>query len=206
VRLAAGGKEQSMKRVRVLATLFVVAVAGLGIWVASTGTRSGRSNTDGSEPASSAYDYEARDVVVKQMGPDGTLQYELTARKINQQPKNGQISAQDLVMHHDPSGSVPGGPDRWTLRADSADLPESEAAIKLQGKVRAEGRLQNWRVPVLVLTEELTYNLRTQEVSITKPVEITWDGNTYRSGDLRFNIKSGDLNVDSDTHATFVPR
>jgi LPS export ABC transporter protein LptC len=195
-----------MKRVRMLATLFVIAVAALGIWMATTGTRSGRTNTDGSEPASSAYDYEARDVVVKQMGPDGTLQYELTAKQINQQPKNGQISAQDLVIHHDPAGSTPGGPNRWTIRADRADLPEAGTAISLQGKVRAEGRPQNWRAPVLVTTEELTYNLRAQEISTTKEVEITWDGNTYRSRDLRFNIKSGEGNVDSEAHATFVPR
>jgi LPS export ABC transporter protein LptC len=194
-----------MKRVRVLATLFVAAVAGLGIWVASTGTRSGRTATDQSETSSSAYDYEARDVVVRQMGPDGSLQYELTAKQVNQQPKNGQISAQDLVIHHDPAGSVPGGPNRLTIRADRADLPESGAAITVKGKVRAEGRPQNSRATISVVTDELNYDLNTHEISTRKPVAVTQGGSTFHSDDLRVNIKSGDIVVDSKLHGTHSP-
>jgi LPS export ABC transporter protein LptC len=194
-----------MKRVRVLATLFVVAVAGLGIWVASTGTRSGRTTTDQSEASSSAYDYEARDVVVRQMGPDGSLQYELTAKQVNQQPKNGQISAQDLVIHHDPPGSVPGGPNRFTIRADRADLPESGAAITVHGKVRAEGRPQNSRATISVVTDELNYDLNRHEISTRKRVAVTQGGSTFHSDDLRVNIKSGDIVVDSKADGTHSP-
>jgi LPS export ABC transporter protein LptC len=202
--LAAGGKEQDMKRLRVLATLFVVAMAALGVWLASTGTRSGRTATGQTETAASAYDYEARDVVVRQMGPDGSLQYELTAKKINQQPKSGQISAEDLVMHHDPPGSVPGGPNRWTLRADRADLPESSTAITLQGKVRAEGRLDNSRALLSAATDQLSYNLQTQDITIDTPVDFAWGNNRSHCGSLRMNIKLGTI-VQSRCNAIFVP-
>jgi LPS export ABC transporter protein LptC len=204
VRLAAGGKEQRMKRVRVLATLFVVAVAALGVWVASTGTRSGRTNTDTSETSSSAYDYEARDVVVRQMAPDGTLQYELTAKKVIQQPQSGQISAQDLVMHHDPAGSVPGGPNRWTLRADGADLPEPGGAITLKGDVRAAGRPENSQARVSLATEQLTYNLGTHDLSIDTPVDYTWGNSTLHCARLRMNTRLGTV-VQSKCNGIFVP-
>ena len=195
-----------MKRLRVLATIFVVVVAALGIWVASTGMRTGGSGGANSDTAATAYDYVVRDVVVQQMGPDGTLQYEMSAKQITQQPENGHITATELVMHRDPPGSPPDGPDRWTLRADRADLPEPGGAVTLTGKVRGQGRLQNSRATVSLATEELTYNLQTQEVSTRRPVDITWGGTSFQSGDAYVNIKSGVIKVDSEAHGTLVPR
>jgi LPS export ABC transporter protein LptC len=193
-----------MKRVRVLATLFVVAVAGLGIWVASTGTRSGRTATDNSAASSSAYDYEARDVVVRQMGPDGTLQYELTAKKVTQQPKSGQISAEDLVMRHDPAGSVPGGPHRWTLSAKRADLPEPGGAITLNGNVHAEGLPENSRTPLSLATEQLSYDLATQDLSIDTPVDYTRGNSKLHCASVRMNIRLGTV-VQSKCNGIFAP-
>jgi LPS export ABC transporter protein LptC len=193
-----------MKRLRVLATIFVVAAAALAIWVAGTGVRTGRTGDASRETATSAYDYEVRDVVVQQMGPDGSLQYEIAARQITQEPKNGRISAQDLVMHRDPPGTASGGPDRWTIRADRADLPESGSAITLQGKVHADGRTGNSRVPVSVATEQLTYNLETQDISMERPVDFTWGNSTSHCASVRMNIKVGTV-VQLNCNATFAP-
>jgi LPS export ABC transporter protein LptC len=195
-----------MKRLRVLATIFVVTVAGLGIWVASTGMRTGGTGSARSDTPGTAYDYVVRDVVVQQMGPDGTLQYEMSAKEITQQPQSGQITAKELVMHRDPPGSPSDGPNRWTLRADQADLPEPGGAITLRGKVHGQGRLQNSRATVAtVATEELTYNLQTQEVCTSKPVDITRGGFSFHSGDACMNIKSGVIKVDSKNHGTLDP-
>jgi LPS export ABC transporter protein LptC len=193
-----------MKRVRVLATLFVVAVAVLGIWVASTGTRSGRTATDNSETSSSAYDYEARNVVVRQMGADGILQYELTAKRVTQQPKSGQMSAEDLVMHHDPAGSVPGGPHRWTLSAERADLPEPGGEITLKGNVHAEGRPENSRTRLSLATEQLSYNLATQDLTIDMPVDFTEGNSTLHCARVHMNILLGTV-VQSKCNGIFAP-
>jgi LPS export ABC transporter protein LptC len=191
-----------MTRLRVLATIFVVAVAALAIWVAGTGVRTGRTGDASRDTAGSAYDYEVRDVVVQQMAPDGTLQYEIAAKQITQEPKNGRISAQDLVMHRDPAGSEAGGPHRWTLRAQRADLPESGALITLQGNVRAEGRPQDSQSTVAVATESLTYSLETQDVTASTPVDVVWGGSRFHAKSMQLNIRSGDIktgaiNVDS---------
>jgi LPS export ABC transporter protein LptC len=196
-----------MKRLRVLATVFVVVVAGFGIWVASTGMRSGGTATDKRDTSGNAYDYVVRDVVVQQMGPDGTLQYEMSAKQINQQPENGLITALEPVIHRDPPGSAPGGPNRWTLRADQAELPQTGGTITLRGSVHGQGRLQNsQRALVSVATEELNYNLESQEFATRTQVHLTWGGNSFRGGDAYVNIKSGVIKVDSRTDAILVPK
>jgi LPS export ABC transporter protein LptC len=205
MRLAAGGKEWNMKKLRVLAAVMVAALALLGIWVAGTGPRPDGAAADNADSPDSAYDYEAHDVVVRQMGPDGALQYELEARQISQLPRNGQISAQELVMHHDPAGSLPGGANRWTLTADRAVLPESGTAITLAGDVHAQGRPQNSQEQVVVLAEQVTYDLQTQDVSSDTPVDVTWGRSKFRSTDLRLNIKRGTINVESGSNGTFSP-
>lgn len=193
-----------MKPLRVLASLFVVAVAGLGIWMASTGTRTGRADDQQDEAPAGAYDYEVRDVVVQQMGPDGALQYELSASQITQQPQNGRITATQLVMHRDPPGSAPDSPNRWTLRADRADLPESGDIITLQGKVRAEGRPRNSRELFSIATEQLSYNLESQDITIDQTLEYTWGASRFQCGRLRVNISRGSV-VQSKCNGTIVP-
>ncbi|MEO8315644.1 MAG: LPS export ABC transporter periplasmic protein LptC [Pseudomonadota bacterium] len=199
-----------MNKPRLLAALFVLAVAGLAIWVASSGMRQGQGDGTKKDTPTSAYDYQATDVVITQMGTDGTLQYELSAKQISQEPNKGQIAAQDLVMHRDPPGSPPGGPNRWTLSAKHADLPEMNGSITLQGNVHAEGRPENSQATVVVAADELTYNLQTQEASSKKPVVVTRGNTTIDAQSLHLNIRTGDYNtgplkVDS-TDGTLAPK
>ncbi|MEO6081129.1 MAG: LPS export ABC transporter periplasmic protein LptC [Steroidobacteraceae bacterium] len=194
-----------MKNLRVLATVMIVALAALAIWVAGIKPRAGGTAAGNPDTPGSAYDYDARDVLVRQMGPDGALQYELEAKQVTQQPGNGQISAQDLVMHHDPAGGAPDGANRWTLTASHANLPESGTAITLQGQVHAQGRPPNSRAQISVDTDLLTYNLETQDVSSDKPVDFSWGDSRFHCGNLRMNIKLGTLSVESECNATLAP-
>jgi LPS export ABC transporter protein LptC len=204
VRLAAGGKEWIMKKLRVLAAVALVAVAGLAIWLATSGPEPGGAAANNGDAAANSYDYEARDVIVRQMGPDGALQYELEAKQITQLPRDGHISAQQLVMRHDPAGS-PAGEARLTLTADRADLPEAGAPITLQGKVHAQGRQQGSQALISLNTEQLTYNLATQDIVTDKPVDLAWGSSRFRCGDLRMNIKLGTRHVESECNGTFYP-
>ncbi len=194
-----------MSRVGVIAAIVVAALAILAIQLAGTGSQPAGSATSGGDETTKAYDYEVRDVKVQQMGPDGTLQYELVAKQITQQPDNGQISAEDLVMHHDPAGTAPDSANRWTLTANRADLPESGTAITLQGKVQARGRPQNSQAMVALETEQLPYALKTQDVSTRKPVDVTWGSSSFHLDDVRMNIKRGTLSVESQSNGTFAP-
>ena len=194
-----------MKKTYLLWAVFVIALAVLAAWLAGAGRPATQAASAATESTDSAYDYDARDVVVRQMGPDGALQYEVEARQVTQQPRNGRISASDLVMHHDPAGTTPGGPRRWTLTADRADLPEAGDVISLQGKVHAQGRLQDTQAPVSLVTEQLDYNLITQSLASDQAVQMTWAGGTVRGRKLRANIKSGDVALESEVHGTLAP-
>lgn len=181
-----------MNKLRVFATVFVLGLAALAIWVASTGMR--QDSTGGkTEETTYAYDYRATDVVVTQIGPDGSLQYELTAKEITQEPQDGQITAHELVMHRDPPGSMPGGPNRMTLTADRADLPEVGGTLFLKGNVRAEGKPEKWRTKLDVAASELSYNFQTSEIASDKPVDATWGSNSMNVKSLRFNIRTGNM-------------
>jgi LPS export ABC transporter protein LptC len=193
-----------MKRMRVPATIFVLAVAALGIWLASTGVRKGGTDAGNTDAAGAAYDYVVRDVVVQQMGPDGTLQYEMSAKQITQQPENGRITATELVMHRDPPGSEPNGPNRWTLHADRADFPESGGVITLQGNVQGRGRLGKALTPVSVATGQLEYNLESQDVSIDRAVDFRRGSSEFQCDGLRMNIQRGTAELES-CDGTYAP-
>jgi LPS export ABC transporter protein LptC len=194
-----------MKKTYLLAAVFVVALAAMAAWLVGTGRSTTQAVATEADSTDAAYDYDARDVVVRQMGPDGALQYELVAKQVTQQPRNGRITASELVMHHDPAGTTPGGPRRWTLTADRADLPEAGNVISLQGKVRAQGRLKDTQAPVTMLTEQLDYNLDTQDFASDRVVKVAWAAGTFQARGLRANIKSGDLALQSDVHGTLAP-
>lgn len=190
-----------MKRLgAVLAVLLVVMAVG-SIWFSGTGARTD-STSDGVEQTDAAYDYDARDVVVQQMGPDGVLQYEVRARQITQL-RTGHVEAKELVMYHDPAGSQPGGPNRWTLTGDRADLPDSGLEITVQGNVRGEGRPPQSRAMLTLTTEQLTYDLRSRELFTPGSVDVNFGNSRLRCGDLRLNMETGELGAESDCNGTF---
>jgi LPS export ABC transporter protein LptC len=194
-----------MKKTYLLGAGFVVALAALGVWVAGTGKSTTSTAAADTENTDAAYDYDAHDVVVRQMGPDGALQYEVVAKQVTQQPRNGRITASELTMHHDPAGTTPGGPLRWTVTAASADLPEAGDVVSLKGKVHAQGRLRDGQAPLSMVTEQLDYNLTTQDMSSSREVEWSWAGGKGRGRGLRANIKSGDLALESQVNVTLAP-
>jgi len=191
-------------KLRLLGAAVVVGLAVVAVWVAGTGTSTGPTAASEDE-AGGTYDYEARDVVVRQMGADGELQYEIEAKQVTQLPRNGRISAEQLVMRHDPPGSPTGGAERWTLTADRADLPEIGGAITLQGNVRASGRAQDSRTPLVLQTDQLTYDLESQTLATDSSIELTSGNDRIRGQRLRANIKTSVVELESDVHGTLAP-
>ena len=185
----------------------LLAILGLAIIAAGTvwlirQDGAGTAADEGPARQSTAYDYEARDVIVRQMGADGRLQYQLEAREITQLPDSGQISAVGLTMRHDPPGTAEGGAYRWTLTADRAELPPDGNAIQLSGQVRARGRLQGGTTDIRVATEQLQYDMDAQEVSSSGQVTLNWGCISLKGRNLRVNIKTSDVALESEVHGT----
>jgi LPS export ABC transporter protein LptC len=190
------------RRAWLLLTLLVVAAAAFWVGRDESG---GPGAEGGSDAAQVAYDYEAHDVVLRQMGPDGRLLYQVEARQITQLPDSGRITAQGLTLLHDPAGTEPGGPNRWTLTAERGELPAEGGVISLAGDVRAQGVPVGGRARVTFLTPQLQYDLDTQELSSSEEVQLTWGGNSMKARGLSFNIGTSEV-TGSDVNATLAPR
>lgn len=194
-----------MKRTTLLAGLVVLGLGAAAVWL--SGGRGTTLQPEASETVAAAYDYQAEGVVVQQMGADGRLQYQLEARDVTQQPQNGEISANGLTLFHDPAGAAPGGTGRWTLTAERGALPTEGGLLRLQGNVRASGRTVEDGVPLRFATERLSYDLERQELtSGDAEVLATWGaGSTVRGRQLRANIKTGVVRLESQVNGTLVP-
>ena len=177
---------------KLAATVLFVALAGgaLALWLTSDGNHDTGAAADKTESPTSGYDYSASDVTMQQMGPDGALQYTLEAKRIAQQPQTGTILAENLVIH---SAQDAGTAPHWTLSADQADLPDSGDVINLRGKVRAEVLPGSTRTTMTVNTEQISYNLKSQDLIADKPVDFTRGNMKAQCKDLRTNIKLGNF-------------
>jgi LPS export ABC transporter protein LptC len=195
-----------MKPLRIFLVGALLALGAGAVWVArqSRDAGTGAATTDAA-PAI-AYDYEAHDVVVRQMGVDGQLQYEIQASEIHQEPDTGRIAARALTLYRDPPGVAAGGPNRWTLTADTGELPAGDNGIvTLAGKVRAQGRPVQGKAAVSLATERLRYDIDKQEITSDTNVALTWAGNRLTGSALRANIRTGDVALESEVHGTLSP-
>lgn len=188
--------------------LLGLAVVGLivaGAYVAGSGTRNDTGPADPNEADAAAYNFEASTVVVRQMDAAGRVQYQVNAAHVTQLPSDGAVTASDLTMHYDPPQAPTDGSQRWTLTAQSARLPESSDIIQLQGRVRVKGKPEGSESPATFLTEQLDYDIATQDISTAAPVEMQWGGTRLKADKgLRSNIRRGTV-IGSSLNGQFVP-
>lgn len=193
-----------MKRLRSTILLVVLVLVAGAIWWSGAG-RSGPGDDTAVADDTVAYDYEAHDVVLRQMGPDGQLQFQIEAKEIRQLPDSGRMTATGLTMTHDPPGVAPGGPNRWTMTADSGELPSDGGVVTLKGNVRANGRPVEGKQVLNFASDQLTYNLDTQEVTSDTEVTMDWGRSKLRGRGLKANIRTGDVQLESDVNGILSP-
>lgn len=194
-----------MKRWRWLLAVVVIGLVIAAAYVAGSRTQSGSAAARPNEADAATYAYEAHDVVLRQMDSSGALQYEIQAGSVTQLPRDGAIEARDLTMHYDPPGREVDPGRRWTLTASGAQLPEASDVVKLAGQVLVQGRVPQSPAPIRFQSEQLDYNLRTQELASSAAFEFHWGGSQFSGRGLRANIKQGTVSVESTTNGNIVP-
>lgn len=193
-----------MKKLRAFAAVLLLGLVAVAVWLAGAG-RDGQPEEPTMTDQEAAYDYEAVDVVVRQMGPDGRQVYQIDAQEITQLPRSGEISARGLVMLHDPPGTTPGGSSRLTLQAERALLPAEGGVVTLQGAVHASGRPEGSNLPLDLRAERLDYDMDQQILRSDEEVTVSWGGTSFRGRALRVNIRTGDWGYNGAIHATLAP-
>jgi LPS export ABC transporter protein LptC len=185
--------------------LLLLAAAAVALWLRHDGQAEQAQAGPDSDSAQVAYDYKARNVVLRQMGPDGRLAFQVEAREITQLPDSGRITAEGLTLYHDPAGTEPGGPNRWTLTADRGELPAEGGVVTLAGNVQAQGIPVGGRTKVTFATARLQYDMAKQELCSDGEVRLTMGDNTTRVQGLCFNVGTNE-GRGSQVDAIVVPR
>jgi LPS export ABC transporter protein LptC len=193
-----------MKPLRIIILVVLLGLGAMAVWVAGRGGGDSQQAED-KGPAAQAYNYEAEDVVLRQMGPDGRLQYQVEAQQIRQEPQSGRIAATGITLYRDPPGEPIGGPQRWTLVADQGELPPDASVILLSGNVRASGRPQQAKALLNATTERLRFDPARDEVTSDAEVALRWGGISARTNGLKVNVRTGVVEIESQFHGSFSP-
>jgi LPS export ABC transporter protein LptC len=185
-----------MRAWRLIVLLLLLATGAAGLWYAKSHLPDAGQSGTAQADQQVAYDYEAHEVVLRQMDPDGRLSFQVEAREITQLPASGRMVAKTLTLFHDPPGTVVGGANRWTLTADSGDLPALGGVVTLSGHVRAHGLPVGGRSPISIATEHLRYDMTKQELSSDVPVQMDWGGKKMRCDKVQANIATGAVTLE----------
>jgi LPS export ABC transporter protein LptC len=194
--------EPPMKKA--VAGLLVAGAIGAAIWYAMSAGQPAGDVAAAAEDADHARDFEAQDVEVIQMGPDGRVRYRLEAERVAQSLETGDVRAENLVIQHDPPGTTPGGQNRWTVTANSAELPAGKEVLTLSGNVRGRGIPKGRRNPVLFSTPRLSYDVQSQDVSSDTEVTIEWGASRFTTQGFQLNINSTEL-TSNEGSGTLAP-
>jgi LPS export ABC transporter protein LptC len=195
-----------MRGVRIFALLVLLGLGTAAAWFWNVRQMEQGQGAGGGEAPQAAYDYEAHQVVMRQMDPNGRLTFQVEARQITQLPDSGRVTALGLTLYHDPPGTAVGGPNRWTLTADRGELPAEGGVVMLSGHVRAHGIPVEGRSALTITTQSLRYDMATQELSSDEVVQFSRGSNGIQGEGrgLRANIRTGRLELE-EGNATFTP-
>jgi len=193
-----------MKRSRLWLGLLVLAVLAAAYLLGHSGSTPGVARAR-EEAEVLQYNFVASDVVVRQTGDDGKLQYRLQATRVEQRPEDRQISASDLTVHYEPEeakSAAAGG--QWKLTASRAVLPDDGKPLQLRGAVQVTGQPPQASGPVTVNTESLDYDLRTQDINSADIVELRMGTQSLQGRGLHANIRLGTLALDSEVRGVIA--
>jgi LPS export ABC transporter protein LptC len=188
--------------------LFVLAAAGL-LFVAFQMGRSGQApvRPAGDEAQTeSGYDFIARGVAVEQSDEQGRTLYAFTADNVQQQSGEQALAAHGLTFHYEsPRENADTAPQHWTVRADTAQLPEQGGVLSLAGNVEARGTPPGTGAELTVRTDRLDYDLRGERLRSDALVRFDWNGREVTGTGLDADLRRGKFELESSVRGRIAP-
>jgi LPS export ABC transporter protein LptC len=155
-------------------------------------------------PEQGGYDFTARDVTVQQTDAAGRLLYVFSAEEVQQATDDAQIAARNLTLRYDPPETATTA-QRWTVRADTAQLPQQDGVLTLSGNVEARGTPPKSGAILVVRTDTLDYDLHGERLRTSKPVRFEWNGSVVTGTGLDADLKSGKLQLKTNVRGRITP-
>ena len=144
--------------------------------------------------------YAARKARLIQTGPDGHPLYTLDAAQIQQQPNQGTVDLQQVLLgFRDTSGN------QWTARADRGQLAQGSGVVQLEGDVRVAGAAPDSGEPTEISTEHLAFDTQAQIVTTHDPVTLLMSGRQLHAQGLVASLKERHVQLESAVHGSFLP-
>ena len=144
--------------------------------------------------------YSAQKARLVQTGADGRPMYTLDAEQIQQQPNDGLIELQQVLLgFRDASGN------EWTARARHGELTQNSGVVQLDGDVHVAGLLPGTQEQAEISSEHLSVDTNAQIVTTRDPVTLVTSGRELNATGMVASLKDRHVQLESAVHGSFVP-
>jgi LPS export ABC transporter protein LptC len=183
---------------RVIAILAFVALL-VGVVVLFGGERQGAAPVTVGGTAQDL-GYSAKKARLIQTGPDGQPIYTVDAAQVQQQPAQGTVDMQQVVL-----GFKDAAGDQWTARAARGQLAQNSGIVQLEGSVHLTGIVPGTEEPADITTEHLAFDTNAQIVTTRDPVTLVMTGRKLDADGMVANLKERHVQLESAVHGTYSP-
>jgi LPS export ABC transporter protein LptC len=143
--------------------------------------------------------YSATNARLIQTGADGRPVYTLDAAQIQQQPNDGLVQLQQVLLgFRDASGN------QWTARALRGELVQNSGVVRLDGDVHVQGTLPGSNDAAEILSEHLSFDTNAQIVSTQEPVTLVMSGRKLNAQGMVASLKERHVQLESAVHGSFL--
>jgi len=182
---------------RLLFALGSLAILGALLYFQDSDNDTGEGSA--TEQSASAPGYVAIQAELIETGADGQPLYRLHATRIDQPQPQGIIYLSSPKLDYEPAGG-----NRWTLTAQSGEMPQDARTAELHGNVHAEGKPTGSNTPVRIDTEELHFDMAEQIATSPTTVLVNWGGYRLDGRGMRADLKNDRLQLAAQVRGVLV--
>ncbi|MGA2562531.1 MAG: LPS export ABC transporter periplasmic protein LptC [Steroidobacteraceae bacterium] len=182
---------------RLLFALGSLAILGALLYFEGNGDDSAEGSA--AEQNATSPGYVAIRAQLIETGEDGQPLYRLDASRIDQPQPQGTIYLTSPKLDYEPEGG-----NRWTLTAQSGQMPQDARSADLHGNVHAEGKPSGSNTPVRIDTEELHFDMAQQVATSPSAVLVNWGRYRLDGRGMRADLKNDRLQLASQVRGVLV--
>ena len=144
--------------------------------------------------------YYLTDSTLTEMGPDGRPRIVVRAKNIEQ-----QVSDDSIIMAHLEMDYTASKTGVWHVTADRGRMPPNRDSLLLAGNVHVAGEPAGAKERAVILTDELSYDTRTNVVQTAAPVSVRFGTHELMGRGMRVELNDGTLRLESNVNGRFTP-
>lgn len=186
-----------MAEARTALNMTLLLAAAAASWALSF--RAGETPTAHSEPTHAGIGYYATDARLSATDDQGRVRYRVTAAAVEQQPRDGSVELQQVIIHYDPPQGRP-----WDLHSDAGSMPPGGKMVALTGNVVAETRAGD-APPATIRTDYLKFDAASDVVTTNREVHLDQAGSRVRAIGMRADLARERIELLAEVRGSYAP-